>query len=560
MKVRKSEPFSQPVGKVFFRSWWVVLLGCCVSLVVIGGLGYLKSSRADAVLTADLVEQRPLNNNDPIKSMKSDSLVTIVDSTSSFQQFITLSNVLLQRVDESLRWILSGKSDSYPYIRWDLISNADIHILFKVKLFLSYYLHSGDRQKILYSLFSNGYRCNSLHAAQQELISKFISMDICSEIEWYKMAHLSYPDARVIFDIGGNKGYLGSLFLTLWGGGGINCSPVDILNTATKLGTWKNSRNPGGYCRDGYNAGVSLFCPVARDAKTGRCTAINDDIRVSSFDGSSYLANTLTDIVHNHIFPHPGDRKEALLETMKRRQFWTYTHYAISNKEGKAKFSKQSVEKNAGFEGGSINPLRDKEIETEDVNVTTVDAIMERIKREPDIVKIDTEGNDNKVLLGARNSLRSYVKLFTFEGGGGVTFSKTMSDEFETLGFSCYSTSRAGLFKWSSGCMKDRYFGSFRKKDKGNIFCVHRKRAPIMALAFDILSFPALIDFHFLHSNSSHETSKDKLLYQALFEDVTNLEAGELRLNFKTDPSLLLPLYINIYGFCRPWPSCLSNL
>jgi hypothetical protein len=189
---------------------------------------------------------------------------------------------------------------------------------------------------------------------------------------------------------------------------------------------------------------------------------------------------------------------------------------------------------------------------------------MERLKREPDIVKIDTEGNDNKVLLGARNALRSYLKFFTFEGGGGVTFSQTMSDEFESFGFSCYSTSRAGLFKWSGECMKARYFGSFRKKDKGNIFCVHRTRAPMMALAFDILSFPALIDFYFLNNlNSSHQSSlsgKDKVLQKALFEDLSKHENEEVRLNFKTDPSLLLPLYVNIYGFCRPWPSCLSNL
>jgi hypothetical protein len=39
------------------------------------------------------------------------------------------------------------------------------------------------------------------------------------------------------------------------------------------------------------------------------------------------------------------------------------------------------------------------------------------------------------------------VKLFTFEGGKGVVLSKEMLQQFDELGFSCYSTSRAGLFK-----------------------------------------------------------------------------------------------------------------
>ena len=39
--------------------------------------------------------------------------------------------------------------------------------------------------------------------------------------------------------------------------------------------------------------------------------------------------------------------------------------------------------------------------------------------------------------------------MVTFEGGQGITFSKEMIVEFDSLGFNCYSTSRAGLFKWN---------------------------------------------------------------------------------------------------------------
>lgn len=74
-------------------------------------------------------------------------------------------------------------------------------------------------------------------------------MDICSEVEWYKLAHLAWPSATHIIDVGANKGYLGSLFLALWGGNGLGLSPAVIFDHATRLNTWKNSRNPAGYCK-----------------------------------------------------------------------------------------------------------------------------------------------------------------------------------------------------------------------------------------------------------------------------------------------------------------------
>jgi hypothetical protein len=44
----------------------------------------------------------------------------------------------------------------------------------------------------------------------------------------YKLAQLAYPSASTILDVGGNKGYLGSLFLSLWGGGGYGVSPAAL--------------------------------------------------------------------------------------------------------------------------------------------------------------------------------------------------------------------------------------------------------------------------------------------------------------------------------------------
>ena len=40
--------------------------------------------------------------------------------------------------------------------------------------------------------------------------------------------------------------------------------------------------------------------------------------------------------------------------------------------------------------------------------------------------------------------------LFTFEGNG-VAFPKATIDQLDAQGYSCYSTSKAGLFKVSGG-------------------------------------------------------------------------------------------------------------
>lgn len=53
-------------------------------------------------------------------------------------------------------------------------------------------------------------------------------MDICSEVEWYKVVQLAWPGATSFLDVGANKGYLGSLFAGLWGGGGLGISPRKV--------------------------------------------------------------------------------------------------------------------------------------------------------------------------------------------------------------------------------------------------------------------------------------------------------------------------------------------
>lgn len=118
-----------------------------------------------------------------------------------------------QRTDEMLHLITDTSiAEEKPFIRWDLISNAEVHILNKLSRHLNRVLkrlsEDPSYQNQLLGDIKNGYQCSPLQAVQQEHISKFIKMDICSEVEWYKVLQLAWPEANDFIDVGANKGEL----------------------------------------------------------------------------------------------------------------------------------------------------------------------------------------------------------------------------------------------------------------------------------------------------------------------------------------------------------------
>lgn len=401
------------------------------------------------------------------------SIISLVGGHDEQEHMLSETKQLMGRLQATIDWYVrraeeatikssAGAGGSIPknkleeFVRWDLMSNAELHIMHKLVKYLSRHLENID-PKSLAELVHKGYHCTPLQASQQEAVSKFISMDICSEVEWYKLAHAAWPTASRFLDVGANKGYLGSLFLTLWGGAGLGLQPSDLFSLATKLGTWKDSRNPAGYCRDGYAHGTAMYCPSTeerkneRDPVDGRCTAVDPSIRIISVDGSGYLTRVNNRLVRQEL---PADAA-GVNTPLRQGEMWKYVNFAMSDVEGKVRFTKQDAEHNAGFEGGSIKQLTQTD-NTEEVNMTSVDLLMSHTGwATVDLLKIDTEGNDNKVLLGAKHAIENFLGIFTFEGGKGITLSEEMLQEYDALGYSCYSTSRAGLFKWSGGCMKE---------------------------------------------------------------------------------------------------------
>lgn len=366
---------------------------------------------------------------------------------------------LLANLEASMAAYHSGGVAS-DVLRWDHIANNEVHIMLKLVRYLR--ALSKRPEESIRKLLSEGYQCNAMHPFQQEAISRHVEMSICSEVEWYKTAQLTFPEAKTIIDVGGNKGYLGSLFVSLWGGGGYGVTPTALSSIFITDKVWV--RNPFGFCRDGQNFGIPLHCPAeyTQDASfraRGTCNYKRQGISVTSFDGSSYLVKTLNDVMRLNL----SDSQ------VRAGGVWRYVHAAAGDKLGVVAFTKQSKESRPGFEGGKMRQAH-TEGSTEMVNVTTIDHYAASKGISVDVLKIDAEGADGLVIKGALGSIYSTVGLLTFEGYGKGSLTETMISDFDTHGFSCYSTSLAGLFKWNGGCMR----GSKKRATKGNIFCASR--------------------------------------------------------------------------------------
>ena len=499
-----------------------------------------------------------------------------------------------ERVENALKWAVSDTK----HIDWSLIGKGEIHILYKLKKYLQHLMEDYRTPEMMKLRLYGGMQCSESHATYQEEVLKTVNMDICSEIEWYKVAQLALPSARTFMDIGANKGYLASLFISLWGGGGIGINPRKVFDSAKELNLWKGSRNPAGFCKDGNNHGIALYCS-SRRFDNGSCMDQNLNIKVYSVDGSSTITEQMNGLIRkllpnvmiddklitissekdsnfvnstistppiftkasiadddtlpikfkpstidylvnknnenmNRILKYTGYKikeKEERINT----DIWSYWNYAMSDKLGKATFTKQGKDEKVGpgFEGGKINAKPSGVHNVEEVNMTTVDDLL-KLKdiKSLDILKIDAEGHDNKVITGAMEVIEKKILMFVFEGYGWL--SGEMISTFDDLGYSCYSSSKAGLYKWNANCLADDII--LKKKEKGNVFCASRIRAPMIALSFDGLSFPGMLDeirrgreMDGMTENYSEAVAKDE-------------ELGKSFVSWKS--------------FCKEWPHC----
>ncbi len=105
-------------------------------------------------------------------------------------------------------------------IAWFKYSIQDIDLVLRIFVSLKHIEHifktqSNNNSLSLVQLADKSYECivpNISHAISnvesyansemQEELRKVAQMDICSELEWYKIIQLVYPDAKTFFDVG----------------------------------------------------------------------------------------------------------------------------------------------------------------------------------------------------------------------------------------------------------------------------------------------------------------------------------------------------------------------
>jgi len=306
----------------------------------------------------------------------------MVSSSAGAEQIDYKSSIqlLINNLEYSLNLFHSG-GVSADVLKWDSIGNNEVHIMLKLVRYMRKLLKMPDEG--LAKLIEGGYQCDAMtHPFQQESISRQVEMSICSEVEWYKTAQLTFPEAKTIIDVGGNKGYLGSLFVSLWGGGGYAVAPHTLSSVFIADKVWV--RNPYGFCRDGLNHGLPLHCSsqytdTALYKEQGVCNYKRQGVTVTSFDGSSYLCNTLNEVMRRNL-TDPQVRAGGV---------WKYVHSAAGDKVGVVAFTMQSKESRPGFEGGKMKAALSPG--TELVNVTTIDSYAALHGLRVDVLKIDAE-------------------------------------------------------------------------------------------------------------------------------------------------------------------------
>jgi FkbM family methyltransferase len=171
---------------------------------------------------------------------------------------------------------------------------------------------------------------------------------------------------------------------------------------------------------------------------------------------------------------------EAVRHIFEEQHWDTTIHViraAVSSARGKAWFPRSYVGNEAmglNQEGGDGYDL---------VPVITVDELVmkHRLSR-VDMLSIDTEGNDAKVLLGALHTLQ-LVRFLEFEyhhvGHWGQSDLQLIAELLDQYGFDCYWQGNQGQLWRLTGCWDDSYYS---KRDWSNIACIKRKEHKLHAL------------------------------------------------------------------------------
>lgn len=273
------------------------------------------------------------------------------------------------------------------------------------------------------------------------------------------------PDATTFVDIGSNKGYTSVRFFHLW----------DPMSQLTPSSWYKQSDLECGACSDCRETTNSLLTDPCDNPETqfktsdpnkkhgllkkglALCEATKTKINVMAFDGNK---NLVTDMVNNIGKWDMGHHK------------WTVEHAAFTRTCAPG----ETLRFNPKGELGSISPKGSMSAPCKTVTQVIDDNELDNI----DILKIDTEGHDGDVIMGAYSPLHlGKITVLTFEYHSIWPEGKLpiVMDLLDRTAYVCYREGKNYLLRWT-GCMSKKA----SQPSWSNVYCINSRTPDGLAL------------------------------------------------------------------------------
>lgn len=266
-------------------------------------------------------------------------------------------------------------------------------------------------------------------------------------------------------------------------------------------------------CADGCHTTQPLVCMGVHSFDRVIECPTRRPIVVHGFDGQKSHVEEVKTTVYNH-FPHlkpldSVDKKDnspdVLVSNIKSS--FVYTHAALTDKAEDGDIGYFTIRKD---EGGAL--VKGSQKGTAPVSITTVDNYCEKHNiSKVDILKIDAEGLDREVVMGASRTLSDRkVKMLVVEFEHYNEWADTLEMLDTKFGFDCYSNGVRNLMIRLTKCWNENlatkcsnpsgkcYYGDLGRNPRnmigGNVYCVHRTRAAALNHNFDEMSL-----YHYQH-------------------------------------------------------------
>lgn len=351
-----------------------------------------------------------------------------------------------------------------------------------------------------------------------ELLAR-ASLYYCLNDVFFQLAQRELPCATTFLDIGGNKGYTAVELLAHWAPrAGVSLSSWWRAHVNdSSLPQWTDELRKGR--RIGWHCGSCHEC-LSQPSPTRACgNGRSPGVQIHSFDGSP---------THVRVARRVWLERFAAQARAGASAEWRYVHTAVADKGGGfVHFSGVSSELGSIVATGNA-AAKNALTRTVRVPVTTVDAYVRAHKLAVDVLKIDTEGHDGIVLLGANETLaQPSLKLVFFEYAVALpwferrdTFARALA-VLEQNEFECFLVGLLARTVRLTGCTDPRWDLFHRRSllrlvantGNTNVFCPSRRYAPGLINAYDDLSV-ANVDF-------SHESNEDRIISRKVLRDRT---------------------------------------